>query len=363
MLLLALVLTQPATGFEVRAAGKPPAVGPSPSLAADVYTVRRVNTPRPGLPSGPQLILTNGDRIAAAVIGGDGRGVWVQTSYTGGNDGDHLAFPFTSLAAIWFTPPPADTPSDMTRYHWADGPKRTDAVLLTDGDVRRGVVEAFAAGGVKLSKAGLLPTAGVAAVAFDPSLSRGKPVTGRRVRVTLADGSRLTFTTVVAEGGVVRGKLQAGPEVTLSADQLVALDVLGGPMVYLSDLKPARQTVEGYTGTGWPSVADRSVRGQPLRVGVDTFDKGLGTHPRTVLVYKLDGKYRRFEASVGPDPVSGRDGTATVRVLADGKVVASAFEPINLDMTGVKELTLEVGYGLFGGVGADVNWGDAKLVE
>ena len=32
-------------------------------------------------------------------------------------------------------------------------------------------------------------------------------------------------------------------------------------------------------------------------------------------------------------------------------------------MSGVNELTLEVGYGPFGGVGADVNWGDAKLIE
>ena len=133
------------------------------------------NTPRPAWPAGPQLVLTNGDRLAATVIGGDGRGVWVQTSDTGGNAGDHLNFPFPAVAAVWFVAPPADTPPDVSRYPWADGPKRTDAVLLADGDVRRGVVEAFAAGGVKLSKAGLLPKANLAAVAFDPSLSRAKP--------------------------------------------------------------------------------------------------------------------------------------------------------------------------------------------
>ncbi len=363
MLLFALILSQPVTGFEVRTAGKPPAVVPNVTLAADVYSVRRVNTPRPAWPAGPQLVLTNGDRIAATVVGGDGRGVWVQTSDTGGNAGDHLTFPFPAVAAVWFVAPLADTPPDVSRYLWTDGPKRTDAVLLADGDVRRGVVEAFAAGGVKLSKAGLLPKANLAAVAFDPSLSRPKPAAGRRVRATLADGSRLTFATVGTDGGVLRGKLLAGPDVTVSAEQLVALDILGGPAVYLSDLKPAKQTVEGYTGTGWPPVADRSVRGQPLRIGADTYDKGLGTHPRTVLAYKLDGKYRRFDATVGPDPVSGRDGTATLRIFTDGKAVAPAFGPLTLDVSGVKELMLEVGYGPFGGVGADVNWGDAKLVE
>jgi hypothetical protein len=361
MLLLALMLSQPAAGFEVRSAGKPPAVVPTPTLAADTVSVRRVGVPRPPWPAGPQLILTSGDRLAATVVGGDGRGVWVQTGYTGGNAGDHLAFPFPAVAAVWLTPPPADTPVDVSRYPWADGPKRTDAVLLTDGDVRRGVVEAFATGGVKLSKAGLLPTRSLAAVAFDPSLSRAKSAAGRRVRATLADGSRLTFSTLTVDGEL-RGRLVAGPEVTLPTDQLVALDVLGGPAVYLSDLKPSKQVVEGYTGGGWPPAANRSVRGQPLRVGADTFDKGLGTHPRAVLTYTLGGKYRRFEAVVGPDPVSGRHGTAAVRVLIDGKSFPAAGA-VSLDVSGAKELTLDVGYGPFGGVGADVNWGDAKLIE
>ncbi len=371
MLLLALLLAPPGgPTFEVRTAGKPPAVRPVPVLAADTVAVRRTDIPRPAWPRGPHLILTNGDRLVAAVVGGDSRGVWVQTAFTGGNATDRLVVPFAAVAAVWFVTPPADLPPDPNRYPWADGPKRTDAVLLTDGDFRRGVVEAFAADGVRLAKAGLLPTAKLVAVAFDPSLSKSRPTTGRRVRAVLADGSRLTLTAAVLDADSLRGKWTAGPDVVLPSQEIVAFDVLGGPAVYLSDLKPARQLVEGYTGLPWPPVADRSIRGQPLRVGADTFDKGLGTHPRTVLSYRLDGKYRRFEATVGPDPVTGRDGTASVRILADGKDVTpaaarelTAAVAVQLDMSGVKELTLEVGYGPFGGVRADVNWGDARLVE
>lgn len=374
MLLLALLaLTRPAGGaFEVRSAGKPPAPADTLSLTADFVSARRTGQPRPGWPRTPQLVLANGDRMAATVVGGDGRAVWVQTAYTGGNDTDRLVIPLAAVAAVWLVPPPADTPPDPARYPWADGPKRTDAVLLADGDVRRGVVESVTAAGVKLGKAGLLSAARVQAVAFDPSLGRVRPTAGRHYRAVLADGSRLTLAAAAVENDTVRARLAAGPAVTLPVNQLVALDVVGGPAAYLSDRKPLKQTTEGYTGgSGWPLAADRTVRGRPLQVGPDTFDKGLGTHPRTVLVYKLDGKHRRFEATVGIDPVTGRGGAATARVLADGKDVSPAglkqlgTEPVTVsaDVTGAKELTLEVGYGPFGGVRADVNWGDAKLIE
>ena len=365
MLPLALfALSQPGGPvFESRLAGKPSVTSPILTLSDDLVSARRVGQSRPAWPRGPHLILANGDRIAATVVGGDGRGVWVQTAFTGGDATDRLVIPFTTVAAVWFSPPPADVPPDPARYPWAEGLKRTDAVLLTSGDVRRGVVEAFAADGVRVAKSGLLPTARIAAVAFDPSLGRTRPVAGRHWRAVLTDGSRLTLTAATAEGGTVRGKLAAGPTVSLPAEQLVALDVVGGPAVYLSDLKPVRQTVEGYTGLAWPWVADRSAKGHPIRVGADTFDKGIGTHPRAVLMYRLDGKYRRFEATVGPDPLTG-GGAVTVRVLADGRdVTPPALGAISVDVSGAKELTLDVGFGPFGDVRADVNWGDAKLIQ
>ena len=101
-----------------------------------------------------------------------------------------------------------------------------------------------------------------------------------------------------------------------------------------------------------------------------TFDKGLGTHPRTTLVYDLGGKYRRFEALVGLDPVTGRRGAVEVRVLVDGRDVLSTAltagtEPkaVAVDVAKAKELTLVVDYGPGGDVQDDVNWADARLIE
>ena len=73
------------------------------------------------------------------------------------------------------------------------------------------------------------------------------------------------------------------------------------------------------------------------------------------------------------DPVTGRRGSALIRIRADGKdrslpdggiLTASRLPvPVRVNLTGVKELTLVVDFGPAGDVGADVNWADAKLVE
>ena len=178
------------------------------------------------------------------------------------------------------------------------------------------------------------------------------------------------------ENEVFRGTAVFGGAVEIPLAELLSLDVLQGKAVYLSDLKPKRAEQAGFLGPAWPWAADRDARGGPLRLltpaGESTFDKGLGTHPRTTLSYDLGGKFRRFEALVGLDPATGRHGRADVRVRLDGKgqdlpalrsLAAGVAVPLRIDVTGAKELALAIDFGPAGDVQADVNWGDARLVE
>ena len=104
--------------------------------------------------------------------------------------------------------------------------------------------------------------------------------------------------------------------------------------------------------------------------GESIADKGLGTHPRTALTYVLAGKYRWFEARVSLDPDAPVSGTAMIRVLVDGKEQTIAglpllgkgnAIPIRMALSGAKELSSITDFGSAGGVGADVNWADARL--
>jgi len=259
---------------------------------------------------------------------------------------------------------------------------------LRSRDVLRGGLDGLTAeGGVRFQPADrpaeVVPLARVAALAFDPTLARVRRVKGAHARVTLSDGSRLTLTQVSADAATLKGVSPAGPRVELAWADVVALDVLGGKATSLADLTPTAAEVTPFTGLSWPWRADRSARGEPLRLrgesGVGTFDRGLGLHSRTRLTFALGGKYRHFEALVGLDAVSGRRGAAEVTILLDGKpayadglapgdalrrlTAATGTVAVTLDTAGAQELTLLVDYGPGGDAHDDVNFADARLIE
>ena len=168
--------------------------------------------------------------------------------------------------------------------------------------------------------------ADLAAVGFNPRFARARKPKGPYAHLVLTDGTRLDVTELAVQKNTLVAKAVCGPEVVVPLSKLVSLDVFQGPAVYLSDLKPKKAETTGFLGDGWAWAADRTVRGHPLRLltkdGETACDKGLGTHPKTVLTYDLGGKYTRFEALVGLDAATGKRGRADVRVLLDGKEVA-----------------------------------------
>lgn len=374
----------PATGT-LRSLGEDGAVAlaePDGAVAAGgLVSLRRADRPLPQWPRGPQAILTNGDRIGGDAVGGGDDDLALAPAGAWQDRRAAWPVPVGSLAAVWVTAPPADAPADPRDYPWAGTTARRDAVLLRNGDVLRGVIEGFTpAPAVRLKPDGdaavqVLDLTRVAAIAFDPSLARPRSPKATYYRLVTAGGSRLSLKSATATAAMLHGETLFGAKVALPLAEVVALDVYLGKATYLSDLKPKGATADGFNGVAWPPVADRTVRGGPLRLrtplGEATFDKGLGTHSRTTLTYALAAKHKRFEATVGLDAVSGRKGAAAVRVLVDGRVawqadrLTAADRPraVSVDVAGARELTLLVDYGTGGDVQDDVNWGDARLTE
>jgi hypothetical protein len=137
--------------------------------------------------------------------------------------------------------------------------------------------------------------------------------------------------------------------------------------LYISDLEPmiARQD--------WGSLGrDLSVDGNPLKVAGVTYDKGLGTHASSELVYQTFAAFERFEALVGvddevspPSPVEiGFEVWGDGRRLWSSAPIHNGRDPlaVNIDIRGVQELTLRV---LPAGPSIDYNhadWLDARLI-
>ena len=132
------------------------------------------------------------------------------------------------------------------------------------------------------------------------------------------------------------------------------------PDVWLSDLTPRSAT------QAWGSLKkDRATEGNPLKIGGVTFEKGLGTHARSEIVFDLKPEYELFSAYVGVDQETG-SGTVTFEVWLDGKkvyaspLVSNGDEPlpVTVPVRGTKTMRLVVTDG-----GDDKNYDHADWVR
>ncbi len=130
-----------------------------------------------------------------------------------------------------------------------------------------------------------------------------------------------------------------------------------GNVAYLSDLDPQVVSPEippDEKGLRLnpvaPYVRDHGLSGEALKLGTDTFVKGLVIAPDTVLTFNIGGDYREFKAILGvPENSPDANLEAKVIIEADGRVVFSdslkrkdKAKPVVLDMKGVKQLRVIV---------------------
>jgi hypothetical protein len=108
-----------------------------------------------------------------------------------------------------------------------------------------------------------------------------------------------------------------------------------------------------------------------MQIGGRRFEKGIGCHSLTELVYSIDGAYDSFVATIGIDDSVRPRGAVVFRVRGDERVlfdsgpVTGTDDPrqIVVDVREVKELTLVVDYGPGLDVSDHADWGDARLLR
>ena len=141
--------------------------------------------------------------------------------------------------------------------------------------------------------------------------------------------------------------------------------------VFLSPLKPT------FADNGWGVYQrDRSNGEQGsgdgglISIGGVKYRRGLGVHARSELRYELGGKYGEFLAEVGVDDEVGIRGSVTFEVWLDGvKAFASPVlhgsdqaKPVDLNITGKKELKLIVLDGGDGNGYDHADWASARIL-
>jgi hypothetical protein len=141
------------------------------------------------------------------------------------------------------------------------------------------------------------------------------------------------------------------------------------PDISLSDLQPEK-AVNGWNGDPRRNL---SIEDNPLSIRGEVFQKGMGVHAVSELVYVLKPHYKRFVAVVGVDDEKNDSpaGSVTFEVYADDKelfksAVLTPFDErlgINVEIpVGAKQLRLVVGDG-GNGVGCDhADWANCGFL-
>ena len=118
-------------------------------------------------------------------------------------------------------------------------------------------------------------------------------------------------------------------------------------------------------------AADDAKAGK-ININGKIYEKGIGVHANSVVVFNIDGQYSKFIAEVGCQTEEGIDkGSVVFQVFTDGiKVFDSGLvvsgQPavdVNLPVKGIRHLRLVVRDGGNGITSDLANWGDAKLVK
>jgi len=194
---------------------------------------------------------------------------------------------------------------------------------------------------------------------------------GAACLVRLADAQVFAGRVVGGDEQTVRLRSSAFENLALPWSHIARIDCHSERLTYLSDLRPAMYEFEPYFRKRWDYAGDVSLSGGPIRLGGRTYAKGICTKSRALLVYRLDGRYRQFAATVGILDEMGPRGDVTAAVLGDGRPLwemrnvrgGQAPRDLLVDVAGVEELGLLVDYGEDLDLSDHVAWGLARLIR
>jgi len=248
-----------------------------------------------------------------------------------------------------------------------------DRVLLTNGDLLRGFIRAIGGDGIAMDT-GTGPTTVPFRLVLAARMAHAVPLPTPRpyLILTLRDGARLTATGLeIGPIGPIEARLRGGAAVQVDADRVVAVEVIGGRWEWLTDHSPISYEQAPMLGPGWEYLPGQSVLNAPILVAGESYERGIGVHSRSNLVFELGGDYREFVTSFGMDDDSGPLADVTVVILVDGQ---RRFEkahvrrgnlvgPIRVDVSHAGRIELIVEYGDNGDIQDRFDWVEPGLIR
>jgi hypothetical protein len=188
--------------------------------------------------------------------------------------------------------------------------------------------------------------------------------------IQMTNKDRLPLASIQYAEGKLSAVTDSGLQITTTLDAVDLIDFRQGRLVYLSELEPRTYEYTPFFDEEWKMRLDKNFDGSLIRIGNQTFTRGLCIHSKTLVRYRLAGEYRRFQAVMGIDELVGNKGHTRVVIKADDQIlfegdVRGSDEPVELDfeVSDKRDLEILVDFGADLSVADHLALGNARLVK
>jgi len=336
------------------------AEGKSFTLANPVYIARK-NSVIPKVPLARTLWLLNDDCIKFENLLMKDDSFEVESlDFVSGSK---TLVPLLDTKMIWLKNPLGVLDLAVYRSKILGEIRAKDFVVLNNAERVEGVLESFGAKTVLLDTGTSKPeykTDSISLVGLSSDDNSKKEQTIEVVSLVLVSGTRITLAELKLSMGILEGKTMQGVKVRIPLSKIQHAVILGKSVVRIQELKNIKLRQVPFFETTMEAKTVKATKNSDFFISGSSYTNGFSTMGSTSITFPLDGKYQKLCGFFGFDDVYGRQGRADIKILADGKVIASWVDrtwkdglgSLNLPLAGTKELSLVIEASL----GSKINW-------
>ena len=336
------------------------AEGKSFTLANPVYIARK-NSVIPKLPLARTLWLLNDDCIKFENLLMKDDSFEVESlDFVSGSK---TLVPLLDTKMIWLKNPLGILDPVSYRNKILGEIRAKDFVVLNNAERVEGVLESFGAKTVVLDTGTSKPeykTDSISLVGLSSDDNSKKEQTIEVMSLVLDSGTRITLAEFNLSMGILEGKTMQGVKVRIPLSKIQHAVILGKSVVRIQELKNIKLRQVPFFETPMEAKTVKATKNSDFLISGSSYTNGFSTMGSTSITFPLDGKYQKLCGFFGFDDVGGRQGRADIKILADGKVMASWVDrtwkdglgSLNLPLAGTKELSLVIEASL----GSKINW-------
>ncbi len=311
-------------------------------------------------PKGLALLTANGDRLLGKPLKIDGSNLVWSTNGLG-----DISIPLEQALGI------ARGTADRTSF---DLSHTEDEIHLTNGDLVKGIVTSIGESSISITPTGAqaveVPMDSVKELFFTTPPQGRSSQNSCAFVLHLASGAIVSCKSISIANPSVEITLASGAKATIDQQSVAMIEHLGSSLNWLASRKPEKVEYTPYFSGNFPPTIDKTVTGEPIKLGDTTWHRGIGMHSRTRMTWAIQPADKTFRARYFIDPDLGY-ADVDVRVFVDDKKVheqlgvkaGNISQVVSAELSGAKTLTLEVDYGKGYDVQDRVNWVEAAILK